>query len=175
MVDIAEKQLAIDQRLAKQYDLPITTIHSSLDQLSMLSDQQFSVVVQPVVSCYVPHLAVLHQTIARILIPGGLYVVQHKHPASAQLSATSPWSTTVSYNDGQLLPYVAGHNHREAGTVEYLHTMEALIGDLCRAGFVIEDLSEPCLADYFAPPNSAEQRAVHVPPYLKIKARRREL
>ncbi len=175
VVDIAEKQLAIDQRLAKQYSLPIITIQSGVDQLSQLADQQFSVVVQPVVSCYVPQLADVHKSIARILFPGGLYVVQHKHPASAQLSATSPWKTTVPYNDGQMLPYVAGYNHRETGTVEYLHTLDALIGDLCRAGFAIEDLSEPRMADYFAPPDSAEERAVHVPPYLKIKARRREL
>ena len=36
---------------------------------------------------------------------------------------------------------------REAGTLEYLHRWEDLIGGLCRAGFVIEDLEEPQHAD----------------------------
>jgi hypothetical protein len=75
--------------------------------------------------------------------------------------------------DGLPLPAVSGHDHREAGTHEFLHTFDALLGGLCRAGFVIEDLSEPSLGDAWAPPDSADHRAAFLPPYVKVKARRR--
>ena len=62
---------------------------------------------------------------------------------------------------------------REPGAVEFVHTLDALLGGLCAAGFVIEDLAEPPRADALAPPGTAGHRAWFLPPYLKVKARRR--
>jgi hypothetical protein len=130
-------------------------------------------VVQPVSSCYVSDLDRVHAEVARVLRPGGLYIVQHKQPGSLQGSAegTTPLG---------LFPYAEGaalsdqrEAHREPGTTEFLHTLDALIGGLCRAGFVIEAFSEPSRADAFAPARSSGHRAWFLPPYLKIKARRR--
>jgi len=53
-----------------------------------------------------------------------------------------------------------------------VHGLDALIGGLCRAGFVIEAFSEPPRADASAPAGSPGHRAWFLPPYLKIKARR---
>ena len=47
------------------------------------------------------------------------------------------------YYRGGPLPQVAGSPHREEGTLEFLRSVEELIGELCRAGFMIEDLLEP--------------------------------
>ena len=63
---------------------------------------------------------------------------------------------------------------REAGCAEYLHPWGELVGGLCRAGFVVEDLTEPDHADPRAPAGTAGHRARFLPPYVRIKARRVE-
>jgi hypothetical protein len=72
------------------------------------------------------------------------------------------------------LPQVSGSIHREHGTLEYLHRWEQIIGELCRAGFVIEDLAEPMHADPVAQPGTFGERSRFIPPYVRIKARRVE-
>ncbi|MFM8802784.1 MAG: class I SAM-dependent methyltransferase, partial [Planctomycetia bacterium] len=61
---------------------------------------------------------------------------------------------------------------REAGTQEFIHSLTALLGGLCAAGFTIEDVCEP---DHTAPAAAAGSfapRAAFVPPYLRVLARR---
>ena len=71
------------------------------------------------------------------------------------------------------LPPVDGSPHREAGTLEFLHRWEELLGGMCRAGFVIEDLLEPLHADDDgAAIGSFAHRSRYVAPYVRIKARR---
>jgi SAM-dependent methyltransferase len=159
VVDASDAQLEHDRRAG------LRTIRASIDRLEGLPDASFDLVVQPVSSCYVPDVARVHAEVARVLRPGGLYVVQHKQPGSLQADGPQP---SV---EGALLPPAAGA-HREAGTAEYLHTLDALLGGLCRAGFVIEDVEEPPRGDALAPPGSPAHRAWFHPPYLKIKARR---
>jgi hypothetical protein len=73
------------------------------------------------------------------------------------------------------LPPVVGSLHREEGTLEYLHRWEELLGLMCRAGFVIEDLVEPLHAKADAVPGSFAHRSRWVAPYVRVKARRTEL
>jgi alpha-beta hydrolase superfamily lysophospholipase len=75
------------------------------------------------------------------------------------------------YRQGPLPP-VAGSLHREEGTLEYLHRWEQLIGGLCRAGFVVQDLIEPGHGDPKAERGAFEHRSLFVPPYVRILARR---
>ncbi len=150
VVDLSDRQLEIDRKGG------VRAVQASMDDLGALGAASFDLVVQPVSACYVPDVGRVHAEVARVLRPGGLYVVQHKQPAGE-------------------LPCVEGlafPSRTEAGTTEFVHTLEALLGGLCRAGFVIEDVEEPPRADALAPPGSPEHRAWFVPPYLKIKARR---
>jgi len=56
---------------------------------------------------------------------------------------------------------------------QHLHRWEQLVGDLCVSGFLIEDLREPLRADRTAPVSSYKYRGRFLPPYLRMKARRR--
>ena len=58
---------------------------------------------------------------------------------------------------------------RETGAVEYLHRWEQIIGGICRAGFVVEDLIEPVHAKRDAAVNSFADRATFIAPYVRIK------
>src|SRR6185436_15939845 len=57
--------------------------------------------------------------------------------------------------------------------IEYLHSWSGIIGGMCRAGFVVEDLVEPNgHANALAEAGTWERRCAFLPPYAKIKARR---
>lgn len=161
VVDVSDKQLDHDRKAG------LKTVCTSMDKLDGLADASFDVVVQPVSACYVADLDRVHAEIARVLKRGGLYIVQHKQPASLQAAGESPYAPAGG-------PALAESTaaHREPGTIEFAHPLESLLGGLCRAGFVIEDVAEPPRGDSSAPPGSPGHRAALLPPYLKIKARR---
>ncbi|RPH39169.1 MAG: class I SAM-dependent methyltransferase [Planctomycetota bacterium] len=164
VVDFSERQLDHDRKAGLQ------TVCASIDDLRALAPASFDLVVQPVSACYVPDVERVYAEVARVIQPGGLYIVQHKQPANLQ-AADDLRIAQPSVEGAALPPSTAAH--REPGTVEYLHGLDALLGGLCRAGFVIEDVVEPPRADALAPAGSPGHRAWFLPPYLKIKARRR--
>ncbi len=159
--------------------LAMRTIEASMDDLSMLPAAGFDLVLQPVSTCYVPDIVAVYREVARVTAPGGLYISQHKQPASSQAEVLpSPRGgytvTEPYYRNGPLPEAVDGLQHREAGTAEFLHRWSELLGGLCRNGFAIEDLVEPRHADPKAEPGTFAHRCCYLPPFVTVKARRAE-
>jgi SAM-dependent methyltransferase len=175
VVDISPEMLAIDRQVALERGLELRTIEASMDDLSVLAACSFEIVIQPVSTCYVPNIAAVYEQVARITAIGGIYISQHKQPASLQ-AATRPdargYQIVEPYYRQGPLPSVAGSSHREAGTLEFLHRWEEMLGGMCRAGFVIEDVVEPVHADQQAEIGSFSHRSTYLAPYVRIKARR---
>jgi SAM-dependent methyltransferase len=176
VVDLSPAMLELDRRLAAQRGLTVRAVETSMDNLSMLAAASFDAVIQPVSTCYVPDVLAVYREVARVTAPGGLYISQHKQPACLQAelqpSAQGYRLSEPYYRKGPLPPALSDCPHREAGTVEFLHRWEELIGGLCRAGFVLEDLIEPRHGDPFAEPGSFKHRSGFVPPFVTLKARR---
>ena len=175
VVDISPAMLDLDRQVAAERQLPVRTIEASMDDLGMFEAGEFEIVIHPVSTCYVPDVGRVYRELARVTAPGGLYISQHKQPASLQADVRPGprgYELVEPYYRQGPLPAVVGSRHREAGTLEFLHRWEELIGGLCRAGFVIEDLVEPMHADPQAPPGRFEHRSRYVAPYVRIKARR---
>lgn len=176
VVDLSSAMLELDRRLAAQRGLSVRAVEASMDDLSIFAAASFDVVIQPVSTCYVPDVTAVYREVARVTAPSGLYISQHKQPTCLQADLLpSPRGYLLSepyYRNGPLPPAMAGCPHREAGTIEFLHRWEELIGGMCRAGFVIEDLIEPRHADALAGPGSFGHRSSFVPPFVTIKARR---
>ncbi len=175
VVDLSEKMLALDTREAARRGFSLRTIQTSMDHLEMLAEASFDIVHQPVSSCYTPRLSDLYREVARVLRPGGLYISQHKQPTSLQIvdrDAENRYVLGLSYYRTGPLPAVRDTSYRETGTSEYLHRWEQLIGELCRSGFVVEDLVEPRRGDPQAPAGHFRHRGMYVAPYVRIKARR---
>ena len=142
VVDLSPSMLRLDQREAARRNLAIRTIAASMDDLSMLGAATFDVVHQPVSTCYVPKLAPVYAEVARVLRPGGVYISQHKQPTSLQVThrdAMDRYVLGIEYYRSEALPHVPDRSYREAGAVEYLHSWEELVGELCRTGFLLED------------------------------------
>ncbi|HJS08741.1 MAG TPA: class I SAM-dependent methyltransferase, partial [Pirellulales bacterium] len=175
VVDLSPAMLALDRQVAAERNLNIRTVEASMDDLSMLSAAEFDIVIQPVSTCYVPDVQRVYREVARVTSPGGLYISQHKQPVSLQADVRPGgrgYELIEPYYRQGPLPAVVGSQHREPGTLEYLHRWEELLGGLCRAGFVIEDVIEPMRARADAEPGSFGHRSRYVAPYVRIKARR---
>lgn len=175
VVDISPEMLALDRQVAAERGLNIRVVETSMDDLSMFAPAEFDIVVQPVSSCYVPDVTRVYQQVSRITTPGGLYISQHKQPGSLQADvrpAARGYELVEPYYRAGPLPAVVGSPHREEGTLEFLHRWEELVGGLCRAGFVVEDLLEPVHAEPQAGVGTFAHRSTFVAPYVRIKARR---
>jgi SAM-dependent methyltransferase len=175
VVDISQEMLSLDRRVATERGLNIRAVEASMDDLSAFADASFDVVLQPVSTCYLPDVLAVYREVARVTVSGGLYLSQHKQPASLQASVSpsaNGYEVTEMYYRRGPLPPVVGSRHREEGMLEFLHRWEELIGGLCRAGFVIEDLVEPLLARPDAELGTFAHRCSYLPPYVRIKARR---
>jgi ubiquinone/menaquinone biosynthesis C-methylase UbiE len=176
VVDLSDSMLELDTRECHNRGYSVQTVRTSMEDLSMLGSESFDIVHQPVSTCYVPHLQPVYREISRVLRDNGLYISQHKQPISLQISHRNERQQFVIgleyYHDGPL-PALQDKAYREEGTTEYLHRLEDLVGGLCTSGFVIEDLREPKRADYQVDVSHFGYRGRFIPPYIRIKARRR--
>lgn len=178
VVDLSPRMLELDRVVAAKRNLSLKLIESSMDDLSMLGDHTFDIVVQPVSTCYVPDIDIVYREVARVTVPGGIYISQHKQPVNMQATAAPSahfYSISESYyRSGPLPPSSSAAWHRESGTLEFLHRWDQLLGSLCNAGFSIEAVTEPRHGDSAAGPGSFEHRSFYIPPYIRLKARRSE-
>jgi SAM-dependent methyltransferase len=175
VVDLSPAMLALDREVAGERGLNIRAIEASMDDLSVLAESEFDIVVQPVSTCYVPEVMRVYREVARVIVRGGLYISQHKQPVSLQADVRPTprgYELIEPYYRQGPLPAVVGSQHREPGTLEYLHRWEELLGGLCSAGFVIEDLCEPLHAQTDSAAGAFGHRSQYAPPYVRIKARR---
>lgn len=176
VVDLSAEMLVLDRTVAAERGLQVRAVQASMDDLGALPAASFDLVWQPVSTCYVPDVTRVYREVARVLRDGGLYVSQHKQPTSLQadlhVSAAGLVLVEPYYRQGSL-PDSPPALHREAGTFEFLHRWEDLVGGMCRAGLMIEDLVEPLHADPHATHDSFAFRSCYAAPYVRIKARRR--
>lgn len=176
VVDISPAMLELDRQVAAEREFQIRAIEASMDDMPMLRAGEFDIVIQPVSTCYVPKIEPVYREVARVMRPGGLYISQHKTPTNmaADLQSSPRGYELIEpyYRSGPLPTPATASRLRETGTIEFLHRWEEILGLMCRAGFVIEDLMEPCHAEPQAEPGSFGHRCRYIAPYVRIKARR---
>ena len=176
VVDISPAMLQLDREVAAERSLHLRTVEASMDDLRVLANGEFDIVIHPVSTCYVPDTRPVYAEVARVLRPGGLYISQHKQPASLQ-TALKPdgagYRIEHECGTGQPLPVSNdGNLVREDGTLEWVHSWEMLLGAMCRAGLMIEDITEPQHAKKDSAAGTFSHRAKFVPPYVRVKARK---
>jgi ubiquinone/menaquinone biosynthesis C-methylase UbiE len=175
VVDISGEMLALDRAVAAERKFDIRTVQTSMDELAMFATSEFDIVVHPVSTCYLADVSRTFAEVARVTKAGGLYISQHKSPTSLQAEARpsgAGYRLSEPYYRDTPLPPSEPCRVREPGTLEFVHRWEQLIGGMCRAGFVIEDLVEPVHAEENAEVGSFAHRSQFVAPYVRIKARR---
>lgn len=177
VLDLSPGMLELDRQVAARHGYNVRLFRGSMVSMPMLVDGEFDLVVHPVSTCYVQDIRGLFREVARILKPGGLYISQHKQPANLQGSLQpSAGKYVIEHPVGSEGPVTITESPsrlREPGTREFAHSLETLLGGICRAGMVIEDLFEPRHGKPNEPVGSFAHRCHYLPPYIRIKARRR--
>lgn len=176
VLDISDGMLELDRIICQQYGFDVRLIQGSMNSMPMFRDGEFDLVIHPVSTCYLQVIRPVFEEVARVLRGGGLYISQHKSPVNVQTSLeTERGKYTLDSAVGEeAKPVATGHTSslRESNSQEYAHSLEAILGGICRSGMVIEDLSEPEHVKLDAEIDSPGHRARFVPPYIRIKARR---
>lgn len=179
LVDFSQALLDVDDAVRRKFDLELELVCTPMQHLEELAEESFDLVVQPVSCSYVEDVRSVYESVSRVIKRRGVYLLQHKSPQSLQIAQSlSEGGYRLGFATGSVLrevsPELRGRfPHREGNSVEFAHSLDTLIGDLCKCGFVVEDFCEPVRADFWAPPESVAHRAIFAPPYLKIKARRK--
>jgi SAM-dependent methyltransferase len=176
VVDVSPAMLELDRQVARERRIDMEILQGSMDDLSMLTAGRFDLVIHPVSTCYVPDVGRVFREVARVTKPGGRYVSQHKSPTSLQASArpgvAGRYELVHPQAGGLPLPPEPPSRLREVGTQEFIHSLTALLGGVCAAGFTIEDVCEPDHTTPAAAVGSFAHRGTFVPPYLRILARK---
>jgi SAM-dependent methyltransferase len=176
VVDLSPAMLALDREVARERRIDMEILQGSMDDLSMLKPAHYDLVIHPVSTCYVPDVGRVFTEVARVTKPGGCYVSQHKSPTSLQASvetgASGHYELVHPHGGKEPLPPAPPSRLREAGTQEFIHSLTALLGGICAAGFTIEDVCEPDHTLSAAAAGSFAHRASFVVPYLRVLARR---
>jgi SAM-dependent methyltransferase len=177
VLDLSPAMLALDRAVARERRIDLEIVEGSMDDLSMFPAGRFDLVIHPVSTCYLPEVAAVFREIARVTRPNGLYISQHKSPASLQAGLLpndrGRYELEHPQRPGGALPEAAPSPLRERGTREHVHSMEVILGGICRAGFAIEDVVEPDHTLPAAAAGTGGHRAGFLPPYLRVLARRR--
>ena len=177
VVDLSPAMLDLDRQVARERKIDLAVVQGSMDDLAMLGFGRFDLVIHPVSSCYVPDVGRVFREVARVTKAGGLYVSQHKSPVSLQATLEAGpagrYELRFPVNRVEPLPPEPPSRLREAGTHEFIHSLSAVLGGICAAGFTIEDVCEPDHTQPGAAVGSFAHRAAFLPPYIRVLARRR--
>jgi SAM-dependent methyltransferase len=130
VVDLSDEMLELDRTIAAERNVQVNAVRASMDDLSTMGDATFDIIIQPVSTCYVPHVSLVYHQVARLQAAGGLYISQHKQPVSLQTAALplpEGYLISESYYRTEALPEATeGLVHREGGTMEFIHRWSQL-------------------------------------------------
>ena len=179
VLDISDGMLELDRLVSQELKFNVRLIQGSMQDMRMLSDAEFDLVIQPVSTCYVSDVAPVFAEVSRILKPSGLYVSQHKQPINLQASLrTRNGKYTIDTKVGACAIAAKSDEPsplREPNTLEVAHSLESILGGICRSGMVIEDIHEPNHTNNESVLDTMGHRSRYIPPYLRIKARKMAL
>ena len=176
VLDVSDGMLELDRRVSQELRFNVRLIQGTMLDMPMLRDAEFDLVIQPVSTCYVSDVSRVFCEVSRILKPNGLYVSQHKQPINLQASLKTLQNRYSIETEVGAVAMAAKADEpsplREPSTREVAHSLESLLGGICRNGMVIEDIHEPNHANRDSAADTMGHRSRFIPPYLRIKARK---
>jgi 2-polyprenyl-3-methyl-5-hydroxy-6-metoxy-1,4-benzoquinol methylase len=145
--DISPRQVEQDRKIAREEGIPLEAMKGNMLDLSRFSDGQFDMVYNPTSSCFVDDVESVYRQCNRILKDGGmfftsvtnpiLYMFDEKKALKGKLKVkyTIPYSDLASLSQKQVRRML-----ERMDTLEFSHTLDSLLGGICRSGFAIMDL-----------------------------------
>ncbi|TQJ46999.1 class I SAM-dependent methyltransferase [Streptomyces sp. NBC_00080] len=161
-VDGSESLLRVArERLGDRADLHR---HDLEEPLAFLADETFDLAVLALVYHHVENREGLLAEIRRVLRPGGILLVSTTHPTGDWQYRGGSYFT----EDRVTLPFGNGH------ALSYRRmTLETFLGELLRAGYVLERLVEPRATEEARAVDSRRYEKTHrTPTFLAVRLRR---
>jgi SAM-dependent methyltransferase len=151
--DNSPKQLEQDQFVAKRDGLKIRTIEGDMADLSVLADESFDFIFNPVSNCFIPELRPVWNETVRVLRSGGAMIVGFVNPVEFcfdgelakkgiyHIKHSLPYSDLTSITEEERI-----HLYGIGEPIEFGHTLEEQVGGQLEAGFHLIGFFE----DYWA-------------------------
>ena len=152
--DNSPAQLKQDQLVAERESLSLRTVEGDAADLSMLENQSFDLVFNPVSTVFMPDVRAVWRECSRVLRPGGVLMTGFMNPVhyifdlykadEGILEVTH----SIPYSDLTSIPREDLEELMKKGLpVEFGHSLTDLVGAQCDAGFVITDMYEDYMLD----------------------------
>lgn len=176
VLDASTGQLAQDRVVAEREGLDITTVQGDMADLGMFRDEQFDTIVNPVSTLFVPDLAPVWRECHRTLTPGGTLLSGFLNPDEFVFDPDALDERgefivrfRLPYIEHETLPEAEAAARRAAGAMfHFSHTMEAQLGGIVAAGFVITGFYEDR-----RPESDGNPICHYLPSYFVVRAERR--
>ena len=150
LLDASPQQLAQDQYVAKRDNLSISLVEGDMADLSIFADESFALIFNPPSTLFVPDLAPVWRECYRVLQTGGILMTGIANPDEFVFDEEALDNEGIfvvkhplPYVEHETLsPAVLAESIRKQEMFHFSHTMEAQLGGLIQAGFVITGFYE---------------------------------
>ena len=150
MLDASPRQLAQDHFVAERDGLDIRLVEGDMADLSAFAATSFALIVNPPSTMFIPDVAPVWRECYRVLEPGGVLITGFMNPDEFVFDADALDNEGV-FVVKHPLPYVEQETLTQAALDQHLrnhamfhfsHTLEAQLGGLIAAGFVLTGFYE---------------------------------
>lgn len=182
VLDLSDAQLEQDRVAAAHYGYLIRIEHGDMRDLTRFEPASFDIVFHSYSINFVPDPLAVFAQVARVLKPGGDYMVQFSNPHRFSIreeiwqSDTGGYPLTMPYQDGEVtfgddhwdVETTSGDKQRILGPREFSHTWSRMVNGLAGHGFVIRRLEEWMRREPNAVVGSWEHYTQVMPPYITV-------
>lgn len=146
--DFSSGQLAIDQQVARENELALSTVQGDMRDLSCFEDHAFDLIINPCSVNFCPEVRPVWQHAYRVLTSGGellaglINPVNYLFDAAAMEKGKFVVRHKIPYSDWDLPQQEREETIGEERPIEFGHTLSDLIGGQLDAGFVLADMFE---------------------------------
>lgn len=150
LLDASPRQLAQDRFVAERDNLSIQLLEGDMADLSAFADDSFELIFNPPSTLFIPDVAPVWRECFRVLRPGGLVMIGFLNPDEFVFDPEAldrDGAFVVKYplpyvEHATLSPEELEERIRAKGMFHFSHSMEAQLGGLTRAGFVLTGFYE---------------------------------
>ena len=140
VIDISNKMLDKDRKIAKDENLQIKIVKGNICNLSMFGDSYFDYIINPPSLMYIPKLDIVFRECYRVLNKGGVFIMMAPNPINYVCDYIDDENGGY-YKAVHKMPFYS-KDYDDSDWIEYGHTMEEYLGGLIDCGFLINGYLE---------------------------------